>query len=113
MGICETGKVSVPGREAFQRTEHGDEPTEQKAEPVPHHDKVSVIGHKGAGGSQVEKRPGRRSLIAKGVDVCHDVVPEAPLVARGNLEIGIVQMPAHLRNGLLWNLESELALGFG
>jgi hypothetical protein len=113
MRIGKTWKVSVPGREAFQRTEHGNEPAEQKAEPVPHHDEIGVIGYKGAGGSKVQKRPCCWSLIAEGVDVCHHVVPEPTLVPRGNLEIGVVQVRPHLGDGLLWNVEPELALGFG
>jgi hypothetical protein len=112
MGVRETGELSVPRGEALQGTKHGDEPSEQKAEPVAHHDEIGIVGDEGAGCPEVQKGACRRGLIAEGVNVGHDIVPEATLVPCGNLEVGIVQVGAHLRDGLLRYVESELTLGF-
>jgi hypothetical protein len=51
-------------------------------------------------------------LITERVDVGHDVVPESTLVSRRNLEVGVIQVCAHLRDGLLRDIEPQLALCF-
>ena len=48
----------------------------------------------------MDERPRRRRLVAEGVHVRHDVVPEAPLVARGRGEVDVVEVRAHLRQRL-------------
>jgi hypothetical protein len=51
-------------------------------------------------------------LITECVDVGHHIVTESPLVSRSNLEIGVVQVRAHLCDGLLRDIEPQLTLCF-
>jgi hypothetical protein len=44
-------------------------------------------------------------VITERMDMGHHIVPEPTLVSRGNLEVGVVQVCAHLRHGLVRDVE--------
>ena len=59
----------------------------------------------------MEEGPRGGGLLPERVDVCHDVVPEAPLVARRHGEVGVVEMRPHLSQRAVGDVEPELAFG--
>ena len=113
VGVGEAGKLGRPPGERLQCAQHRDEPAEQQPQPFAHDDEVGVVGDERAGGAEVQVRPRGRRLVAEGVDVGHDVVAEAALVARGGSEVGVVQVGPHLRQRLVGDVEPQLALGLG
>ena len=113
VSVRQAGKSGVAGGKSLQRMQHGNQAPQQQTQTVTHDDQVGVVGNKRAGGTQVEERPSRRRLVAKGVDVSHDVVPEPALVAGGRGQIGIVQVGAHLRDRRLGYIQPQLPLALG
>ena len=102
VGVGEAGQPRACGwRSVSSAAEHRDEPAEQQAQAVAHDDQIGVVGDERAGGAEVQERPGGRGLVAEGVHVRHDVVAEAPLVARRRGEVGVVEVGPHLRQRLL------------
>ncbi len=108
--VGEAGEVGRADREALQRGEHGDQPAEQQAQAVAHHDEIRVVGDERAGGAEVEEGPGGGRLIGVGVHVRHHVVAVAALVAGRGGEVHVVQVRPKLRDGLIGDRETELAL---
>jgi hypothetical protein len=113
VGVCQTGQGRKPRREPLQRREHCDQPAEQKPQSIAHQHQIGIVGHKRAGGSEVEVRAGGGYLIAEGMDVGHHIVAKAPFVPRCRSQVGVIEVLPHLADRRLRNLQSQLALGFG
>lgn len=82
-------------------------------ESFPVLDQVGVVPNEGAGGSQMNDPASRWRHIAEEVHVGHDIVPEAPFVLGGLLEIQLVQPGLHFVDGLLRDGQAHLPLGLG
>ena len=113
MGVRQAGGGAPPERKGLQRIEHGQEPAQHHAEPLPHHHDIGVVGHEGAGGAQVDHRLGVGRLVAEVVHVRHHVVAEALLIHRRLVQVRIVQVQTHLRDRRIGDRESELLFAFG
>ena len=103
----------MPAGKSLQGAEHGDQAPQQKAQTIPHHDEIGVIGDERAGSAQVQEGPRRGRLIAEGVDVGHHVMAKAALVAGRYIQICVVQVRPHLDDGRLRDVEPQLAFRLG
>src|SRR5688500_19754657 len=61
----------------------------------------------------MNERLRRRCDVREGVDVRHHIVTEATFVSGDRLEVDVLKVRTHLREGFLREIESELALRFG
>jgi hypothetical protein len=113
MGIRKARKTGVSGGECLERAENRYQTAEQQSETVAHDHQIGIVGHERTGCPKVEVRARRRCLIAERMDVRHHIMAEAPLVACGDNQIGVIEMSSHLSNSRLWDVESQLTLGFG
>ena len=112
MGVREAGKGGALPGEAGENVQQCDQPPEQETKAVPHHDEIGVVGHERAGGTEMDEpaRGGRQ--VSEGVDVRHDVVPEAPLVLSRRRQVDVVKVGPELLDGFGRNVQAELPLGF-
>ena len=100
-------------REGGQRAQHTNDTPAQQLEPAPHDDQVGVVGDERTRGTEVDELVRRGGHVAKGVDVSHHVVPEAPLVDGHLLEVDVVEVRAHLRQRLIRDRHPQPLLGLG
>ena len=109
--VSKAGDVAVATRQLGERDEDGGDAAEQELEALVHEDQVGVVRDVRARRSEVDVRTGRRRLLAEVMDVGHDIVAQPLLVLGGALEVGVVDVLAHLRQRVLGDVETELFLG--
>ena len=102
----------MAARDLPECDEHGGKPAEQQRQRFAHHQLVGVVGDVGARRAEVKERAGGGCLLAEVVDVRHHVVTQALLVLRRAIQVGVVQVRPHFRQGRRRDGEPELLLRF-
>lgn len=96
MRVAQRGQVAPLQRPVTQRHNDAQQLRAQQREALAHHDKVGVVAHKARRSTQVNDGGGRGAhLLAKGVDVAHDVVADLALFGFGHVVVDVVAMCPH------------------
>ena len=103
MRVAERGFVAPPLGEVGEGAEDGDDARPQQRHPLPHLEKIAVVGDEAARGAEVDDAAGRGGAVPEGVDVRHHIVLEARLVAGDGVEVDVVEVRPHLGERLVGN----------
>jgi len=99
--------------EAGQQMDHGGQLARDQFQRVPHDDQLGVVAHVTTRGAEVDDRSGLGGRVAERVDVGHHVVAELLLVPRRLAEVDVVQVPRHLVDLALLDVQTQLLLRLG
>ena len=110
VGEAQGGQGLVSVGEFGQVVQHPHQLIPHQHETFPHDDDIGVVPHVAAGSAQVDDGHGVRTLVAVGVDVCHDVVAQLLFVSGGGFVVDVVHVLLQLGHLRLGHRQTQLHL---
>ncbi len=106
-------RVALSCGKSSQRVDNTHQPVAHQLESLPQQDQIGVIGHETARSAQMDNGPRQGTLVAIGVHVRHDIMPQLTLVLLRHVKIDLVDVCAHFLQLVVANIDSQFLLGLG
>ena len=113
MGVAQADQVPRLQGTIRQSLDRRGQAGNQDFHRIPQQHQVGIVGHKGAGGTEVQDRPRLRAGVAEGVQMGKDIVPHLSLVAGSLGKVDRLDRLPHRRQLGFGDREAEFGLSFG
>jgi len=112
MGVAQCRQVARARCEGSQAADDGQDAAAQELQAFGHQDQVGVVADITGGCPEMDDAPGCGALVAVGVDMGHDIVPDPGLVTLGILVVDRFRVRFQLVDLFGADRKAQLALGF-